>query len=156
MIKEIHIYDLDGTLVDSSHRFRTIFNGKKFTIDFPHWLENEPLYHRDRLLPLAKDYQAQLADSACYVIIATARVLHPASIDWISERLGWPDHMIARSGTDMRSGTELKTRQLTRILNLQQFRHAVRFFYEDNVQYLYPVADAIGAIPVYVESEQGF
>jgi hypothetical protein len=156
MIKEIHIYDLDGTLVDSSHRYRTMFNGKKFTIDFPHWLENIPQYVKDTLLPLAEEYQANIADPECYVIICTSRVITPAELDWISDNLGDPDFLFTRKAGDFTSGTIIKTRQLSRFLNLKQFSKAVRFFYEDNVQYLYPVADAIGAVPVYCESEQGF
>ena len=37
MIKKIKIYDLDGTLLDSSHRYRAV-GGK---IDLAHWREND-------------------------------------------------------------------------------------------------------------------
>ena len=46
------IYDLDHTVIDSSHRAATLPNG---SIDLDHWREHSTpeLIARDRLLPLA-------------------------------------------------------------------------------------------------------
>ena len=152
-MREIHIYDMDGVLVDSMHRFRTLENGK---IDLQYWLDNEHKALNDSLLPLSVQYKAQLADKHIYTVIATARVLNDPDKQFIAETLGKPDHIISRNGRgDIRRGAELKTNGLKKLLNLKQFRGVVRHFWEDNLDYLYPVCDAIGAIPHYIESKQG-
>jgi hypothetical protein len=157
MIKEIHIYDMDGTIVDSSHRYRTIHNGEKVTIDLPHWRANEKNYFNDSLLPLAEQYKKHIADPSVYVIIVTARtVAHvEQSAQWIKDNLGWPDVMRCRPNGSNESGAVLKVNQLKQILNLKQFAKLKRFFYEDNSSYLNAVSAAVGAVPVFVQSRQG-
>jgi hypothetical protein len=49
----IYIFDLDHTVIDSSHRQLTRADG---SLDLDHWIENctrEKIY-QDKLLPLAK------------------------------------------------------------------------------------------------------
>ena len=157
MIKQIHIYDIDGTLIDSSHRYRTMFNGEKITIDFQHWLDNEQFYYRDELLPLAEQYQDQLKDPEMYTILCTARNGRHwrESESWLFANLGKPNKAFHRPDGNMEPGTVLKTRQLKMFLNLKQFQNIPRFFYEDNLSYLNNVSPAINANPVYIPSLQG-
>ena len=77
-LKRIHVYDLDGTLLDSSHRYRSNPDG---TIDFDYWIANQSLCDFDKPLPLAQQYIADLANPETYVIICTMR---PKRADWIS------------------------------------------------------------------------
>lgn len=150
-IKRIAIYDMDGTIVCSMHRYRTI-NGK---IDLQHWRDNSFLAMNDSLLPLAKQYQADLQDENCYVIIATARVMGDADWQFVNEILGKPDYFISRKEGDSISGGMLKINGLAKFFNLKQFKKATAVFYEDNVTYLKAVCDRFNIMGVYVPSNQG-
>ena len=155
MIKEIHIYDMDGTVVCSMHRFKTLPNGK---IDLNYWIENctPEKIAQDSLLPLAAQYKAQLADPEIYVIIATARVIENADMTYIKNVLGMPNKIVSRNGrSDSRKGADMKIAGLRFLNNLQQFKGAVKHFYEDNKDYLYPVATVLNATPHFVPSNQG-
>ena len=69
----IYIFDLDHTVIDSSHRQLTRADG---SLDLDHWIENctrEKIY-QDKLLPLAKLMRSAYAQGH-QVIVCTARVL---------------------------------------------------------------------------------
>ena len=150
-IKRVAIYDMDGTIVCSLHRYRTI--GDK--IDLAYWRENEFRAMDDSLLPLAEQYRADLADVECYVIIATARVLHAPDKKFIAEILGQPDYIISRAPDDSRSGGFLKVLGLQKFFNLKNFKNAAFVFYEDNATYLKTVCDKFNIRGVYIPSKQG-
>jgi hydroxymethylpyrimidine pyrophosphatase-like HAD family hydrolase len=155
MLNEVHIYDMDGTLVDSSHRYRIGENGK---IDLAHWIEHcKPEFiAKDKLLPLAEQYKKQLDNPGVYVVIATARVLESADMQYIREVLGMPNKIISRNGrSDNRKGAKMKIDGLRFLRTLKQFARLPKYFYEDNKDYLYPVAEYLGAKPVYIPSCQG-
>ena len=61
MKNEIHIFDLDGCVIDSLHRYKTL-NDENIRIDLEHWIENytPEKISQDTLLPLAAYYKAQL------------------------------------------------------------------------------------------------
>lgn len=150
-IKKIAIYDMDGTIVCSLHRYRTI-NGK---IDLAYWRDNEHLAMQDSLLPLAKQYQKDLQDPNCYVIIATARIIRQPDMDFINNILGKPNYIISRKENDHTSGGLLKIRGLAKFFNLGNFKNAVAVFYEDNATYLKTVCDRFNIHGVYIPSKQG-
>lgn len=155
-IRRISIYDMDGTIVDSSHRYRTIMGSDgKVRIDLAHWRENQPLAMLDKLLPMAKQYRADLRDPECYVIIATARVMNEPDWQYVREILGEPNYFICRKEGDSRGGAILKILGLTKFFNLKNFRTARATFYEDNASYLKEVCDHFGIGGVYVPSNQG-
>lgn len=150
----VSIYDMDGTIVCSMHRYRTMPCNTKIDLDY--WLENEYRAMDDSLLPLAEQYRQDLADPNCYVIIATARVLNEPDMQFIREKLGMPNYIISRRGReDTRSGKELKVKGLQKLFNLKNFRNATAVFYEDNIQYLKAVCDHFNIRGVYVPSNQG-
>lgn len=151
-IKRIQIYDMDGTLVDSTHRYRTIDNVR---IDLQYWLDNAHLAMDDTLLPLAVQYRADLADEECFVIVATARVMGAEDWRFVNEILGMPDYFISRKPGDSRPGGLLKINGLQKFFNLKPFRNAVATFYEDNTHYLKAVCDHFNIRGVYVPSKQG-
>jgi hypothetical protein len=142
-ITTVKIFDMDGTIVDSSHRYRTIIDDKGERIDLPFWRENSHLAMDDSLLPLAAEYHAALMDENCFVIIATARIL------------GEPDYFISRKDGDSQSGSTLKINGLAKFFNLVTFKDAEFTFYEDNVHYLKAVCDRFKIKGVYVPSKQG-
>ena len=153
-MKKIAIYDMDGTIVCSLHRYKTDSTGTK--IDLQYWRDNEFRAMDDSLLPLAEQYKKDLADSDTYVIIATARVLRDADNNFINTVLGTPDYIISRKDNDSRSGGLLKVLGLKKLFSLKQF-HKVKdiIFYEDNTSYLKAVCDYFNIRGVYVPSKQG-
>lgn len=155
-IKRISIYDMDGTIVDSTHRYKTINDNGIEKIDLQYWRDNEYRAYDDSLLPLADQYKADLNDPECYVIIATARIIRDADMRFIKDKLGMPNHIISRRGdSDNRSGGELKVKGLKRFFNLKNFKNAVAVFYEDNTAYLKKVCDTFKITGVYIPSNQG-
>ena len=154
-INRVAIYDMDGTIVCSLHRYRTIVDENGERIDLNYWRENEYRAMDDGLLPLAEQYKKDLQDENCYVIIATARVLRDADNTFIREILGEPDYIISRTDGDTISGGKLKINGLAKFFNLNNFKNADFVFYEDNVQYLKAVCDRFNIRGVYIPSKQG-
>ena len=156
-MKRIAIYDMDGTIVCSLHRYRTIFDNNGERIDLGYWRANEHRAMDDSLLPLAEQYKKDNADPDCIVIIATARILRDADLTFISTKLGDPDHIVSRAEGDVSSGATLKVYGLKPII--EEYRDMFDIddiiFYEDNVQYLKPVCDALNIRGVYIPSKQG-
>jgi hypothetical protein len=154
-ITKVTIYDMDGTIVDSSHRYRTIIddNGERIDLDF--WRQNEYDAMNDTLLPMAEQYKKDLDCPNTYVIIATARVMHDPDWQFIRESLGEPDYFISRKEGDAQSGKTLKINGLARFFNLLNFRDADFVFYEDNASYLKAVCDRFNIRGVYIPSKQG-
>lgn len=156
-IKKVAVYDMDGTIVCSMHRYRTQKNlqGAE-VIDLEFWRANELHAFSDSLLPLATQYQKDLADDTVYVIIATARILGMEDMRFIREKLGMPDYIISRSSGDNQSGASLKIKGLQKFFNLVNFPDYRNWvFYEDNAAYLKAVCDTFNIQGVYVPSKQG-
>ena len=154
-ITRVAIYDMDGTIVDSSHRYRTIVDENGERIDLDYWRENEYRAMDDGLLPLANQYRLDLLDESCYVIIATARVMNEPDWQFVNEILGMPDYFISRPKDSSISGKQLKINGLAKFFNLVNFKDADFVFYEDNISYLKAVCDRFGIRGVYIPSVQG-
>jgi phosphoglycolate phosphatase-like HAD superfamily hydrolase len=154
-ITKVSIYDMDGTIVDSLHRYRTVIDDNGERIDLDYWRENEYRALDDSLLPLAEQYKTDLRNENCFVIIATARVLRAADNQFISEILGEPDYIISRKDGDTISGGKLKIAGLAKFFNLLNFKDAEFTFYEDNITYLKAVCDRFDIRGVYIPSKQG-
>jgi FMN phosphatase YigB (HAD superfamily) len=154
-IKRIRIYDMDGTIVCSLHRYRTIIDERGERIDLDYWRENEYRALDDSLLPLVEEYWQDLDDPETYTIIATARVLHDADLEFIRDTLGEPDYIVSRKSGDTQSGKTLKIGGLAKFFNLVNFQTDDVVFYEDNAEYLKAVCDRFGIRGVYIPSKQG-
>ena len=154
-INRVAIYDMDGTIVDSSHRYRTVTDASGTRIDLDHWRENEYRAMDDGLLPMFEQYRVDLNDENCYVIIATAREMNAPDWQFVKEILGEPDYFISRPKGSNVSGKILKINGLTKFFNLVTFRDAEFVFYEDNIQYLKAVCDRFNIRGVYIPSVQG-
>lgn len=76
------IFDLDHTLIDSSHRQLTRPDG---SLDLAHWRENctYEMVMRDRLLPLAEQARDLLYRDNCEVMACTARVMGRADYEYL-------------------------------------------------------------------------
>lgn len=154
-IKKIHVYDMDGCIVDSSHRYRTMPCGTK--IDLPYWIENEHKTLEDTLLPLAAQYQADVANPEIFTIIATARIWCNLTQAFAETVLGLPNfHIARRDRDDTRGGAALKITGVKRLLNLKQFCKVEEIHvFEDNINYCKDVAEALGGVGHYYPSVQG-
>jgi hypothetical protein len=152
-ITRVEIFDMDGTIVDSTHRYRTMPCGTKIDLEF--WRENQHNAMNDKLLPLAAFYQECLNDPECYTIIATARVMNEPDYQFVREILGMPDYLISRKDGDSISGGKLKINGLQKFFNLRNFQNATFTFYEDNTTYLKSVCDRFNIKGVYIPSNQG-
>lgn len=156
-INKIRVYDMDGTIVCSMHRYRTIIDetGKE-KIDLQFWRENEYRALEDKLLPMSEQYKEDISDPSVFTVIATARVLNEPDLLFIRDTLGEPDYIISRPSGFNGSGAKMKLSGLRKLLNLKQFAGIKDIiFYEDNVSYLKTVCDALGIVGVYVPSKQG-
>ena len=157
MIKQIHIFDADGTIINSTHRYRTINNKR---IDLVHWREHDKpeFIEKDSLLPHSAQYEMSMQNPEVYVIIATARACetNDANYEFICRHLGFPDMFVHRQGNnDSRGGAELKIQAIKPLLNLRQFKNVIIHVWEDNKAYLNIMSEALNAIPHYVPSSQG-
>jgi len=154
-IKRIRIYDMDGTIVCSLHRYRTVIDERGERIDLDYWRENEYRALDDSLLPLVEEYWQDLDDPETYTIIATARVLGEPDREFIRDTLGEPDYIVSRKQGDTQSGRTLKIGGLAKFFNLVNFQTDDVVFYEDNAEYLKAVCDRFGIRGVYIPSKQG-
>ena len=145
MYKRIHVYDLDGVLVDTSHRYRNLENG---AIDLDYWLANrtEEKIAQDKLLPLAEQYRKDCNNPEIYTVICTSRAYHTLDLQYISGVLGQPDKLIMRPVGNTEKDAQLKRRQLQRIFNLRQFQKLPRRFWEDNPKNLEACRDLFSQV----------
>lgn len=140
MIKRIHVYDLDGVLIDSSHRYRNKPDG---SIDLNYWLQNrtQDKIAKDTLLPLANQYKADIENRSIYTIICTARARHALDYQYIKQHLGLPDRLYMRPWNNQQTDATLKRLQLQRLFNLRQFQKLHSRLWEDNLRNIEALRD---------------
>lgn len=144
MIKKIKVYDLDGTIINSLHRYKT----KNGRIDLEHWRKNDTpkKVMQDSFLDLYKWLQVDLKRKDTFVIFATARacVENDHNYDFLKHHNIFPDMFIHRQGeNDQRGGAALKIAAIKPLLNLKQFQNATVHIFEDNIQYLHDITIAL-------------
>lgn len=119
---QVYVFDLDGTVIDSSHRHATLPCG---ALNLPHWIENSTpeKIALDTLLPLAESMRKAYA-AGHHVIVCTARVMSKADIAFL-EQHGLKYHaLLSRPEGDRSKDGALKQRLLTCYLNRMQRLHA--------------------------------
>ena len=132
MIKQIKIFDLDGTTIGSDHRQATLPNGN---LDLKHWFENstaEKIFD-DKVLPLAQEIRRR-NKKGDYTIICTARNLQYADLEFMMENGLLADKVISRPKGNMENDAKLKRKQLNSFLSLKQFKNANKVMFDDNSQ----------------------
>ena len=107
------IFDLDHTVVDSSHRQATRPDG---SLDLDHWRENSTakLIERDTLLPLAHEWRKIQRKGKSKIIVCTARVMGPADYFYFGSRGLFAETIISRREGDRTPDDLLKLRGLKR------------------------------------------
>jgi len=107
-----YIFDLDHTVVDSSHRQATRPDG---SLDLDHWREHSTpaMIERDTLLPLAHQWRKAHRKGAT-IIVCTARVMSAADYRYLTSRGLFADVVISRQEGDRTPDDLLKLRGLKR------------------------------------------
>ena len=105
-----YIFDLDHTVVDSSHRQATRPDG---SLDLDHWREHSTpaMIERDSLLPLAHEWR-KLRRRGHEIVVCTARVMGPADYRYLTSRGLFADTVISRQEGDRTPDDLLKLRSL--------------------------------------------
>ena len=130
MIKQISIFDLDGTTIDSSHRQVTDSKGN---LDLAKWFENSTpsKIFKDKVLPLASQIRRR-NKKGDYTIVHTARNMSFADYEFLMENGICPDKIISRPKGNMIADGVLKRKQLSSLFNLKPFRKANKVMFDDN------------------------
>ena len=139
------IWDLDGTVIDSSHRYSTLPNGD---IDLPRWIADNTRANieQDTLLPLARLMQSNHRQGDI-VIICTARVLGVWDHCFLADHGIKAQFILSRALGDNRGDAEMKRQKLLalfadlKIPFARWTRNAT--FYDDN-QGVLDMAEKIG------------
>ena len=94
MIKNISIFDLDGTIIDSSHRQMVKPDG---TLDLAKWFEmaTPEMIFDDKVLPLAQQVRKR-QKAGDYVLVCTARNMTFADFEFLQIEGICPDKIISR------------------------------------------------------------
>ena len=102
------IFDLDGTVIDSTHRKATKPDG---TLDLDHWRENSTpeMIAKDSLLPLADIWRANYRrPNGPTIMVCTARVLSDADYWYLAENDLIAHHILSRPSGCRVPDAELK------------------------------------------------
>lgn len=156
MYRRVNIYDLDGVLVDTSHRYRTLKNGQT---DMNYWREHHKpeFIKHDRLLPMVKQYRADCMDPDIYTIICSVRTMHKYDLEFIISYLGVPDKILLIGEKDEPYTTDyvLKLRALNFLVNFKQFKNVPKRLFEDNFRTIAAFNETYHWDCIYIQSNQG-
>lgn len=132
MIKQISIFDLDGTTIDSSHRQATLSNGN---LDLKHWFKNATpsKIFNDKVLPLALQVRRRQKQGD-YVLVQTARNMTYADYEFLMENGICPNKIISRPIGNTTADGVLKRKQLSSLFNLKPFKQARKIMFDDNLE----------------------
>ena len=129
MIKNISIFDLDGTVIDSSHRQMVKPDG---TLDLEKWFEmaTPEMIFQDKVLPLAQQIRKR-QKAGDFTIICTARNMQDADLEFLAAEGVLADKLISRPKGNMEADGVLKAKQLNSFLSLKQFQKASKIMFDD-------------------------
>lgn len=131
---KICIYDLDGTIIDSSHRTKYMENGE---LDLANWIENNTKENifKDDLLPmywqLRSDYE-----QGNIIVLCTARELGKWDYEYIHQMGIYYDYIISRPKGISTKDEILKKAQLRHFWNFKQFKKMSKTFADDRQENL--------------------
>ena len=132
MFKRICVFDLDETIIDSSHRTPSHPDG---TLDLARYFElkNRESIFRDTLLPLADTFKA-LCRRDNYIVICTARAMNQDDYDFLEAHNLHAHKIMCRpldgSENHIRD-PDLKARKIQRLRNLRQFSGKPVIMFDD-------------------------
>jgi FMN phosphatase YigB (HAD superfamily) len=124
------IFDLDGTVIDSSHRYAKLPDG---SIDLDAWLKNctRDNIMRDRLLPLADTWR-KYASEGGRVSICTSRIMTGDDIDFLSYHGLKYHYLMSRAPGDNTPCPEFKAKLIQNYLTLFKIKASEVVFFEDH------------------------
>lgn len=134
---KICIYDLDGTIIDSSHRAT---HDEQGNIDLANWKakSTKDFIFQDSLMPLysqlVKDYK-----NGNMVILCTARELGKWDWEFLYFHNIYFDRVISRPVGNMEKDYKLKKNQLRYLFTLPCYKDKEKIFYDDNSNNLWYV-----------------
>ena len=101
-----HVFDLDGTVIDSRHRYRSLPCGN---IDLQHWLDNctREQTFKDTLMPRAHTMR-RVFNQGFHTIVCTSRTISPIWLDFLDSHGLYADAILARPEGCMDSDADLK------------------------------------------------
>ena len=134
----LYIYDLDGTVIDSSHRRKFDTEGN---LRLSYWRSHNTRkdVFGDSLLPLAKHMKKKMVDNI--VLICTAREISQNDLDFLEDHGIRYDHIISRPFGMKTEDHILKYLQLKKFLrdnpHLQDRR---KIMYDDSIENLQEIS----------------
>ncbi|REJ59711.1 MAG: hypothetical protein DWQ28_13515 [Proteobacteria bacterium] len=130
-----YIFDLDHTVIDSSHRQATRPDG---SLDLDHWREHSTpaMIAADTLLPLANEWR-KVHRKGAKIVVCTARVMGPADYRYLADHGLFADCIISRREGDTTPDDLLKLRGLKRYARDQRLSWrgfcATSMMFDDNL-----------------------
>lgn len=123
------VFDLDHTVIDSSHRQCTLSDG---SLDLNHWRENSTaeMIAKDTLLPLSYAWK-ELKKRGETLAVCTARVMSEYDIAFLQRHGLHYDHLLSRKEGDNSPDHLLKERLLTEKFG-EDFPYQITAFFDDN------------------------
>ena len=135
---QTYIFDLDHTVIDSTHRQLTKADG---SLDLAHWIENcnKEKIMADTLLPLARTMRERIAQGQ-EVIICTARVMGEHDYQFLKDHGLFVPDILSRKMGNHKGDAQLKELAL-RMYARNTGRSWARFsrnacIYDDNLNVL--------------------
>tara|TARA_R110000772_G_scaffold66361_1_gene147831 strand:- start:25733 stop:26254 length:522 start_codon:yes stop_codon:yes gene_type:complete len=137
------IFDLDHTVIDSSHRQRLLPCGG---LDLDHWIENRAnrdLVFADQILPLADYWRA--AYQSHNIVVCTSRVMSRHDWEFLRHHGLQFDDALHRAEGDTRSDAPYKVSKLQGLISALDIDVRGCTFYEDHAG----VREAVSNMGVY-------
>jgi len=135
------IFDLDATVIDSSHRQITLADG---SLDLRAWKKNSTYgkVMRDSLLPLANHWKKIQEMRNVFIAVLTARVMADADYDYLRFKGLKADKIMSRAFFDHRPDHIMKRQKILTFLfdnNIKNWSNVT--FYDDNKNVLQMLLD---------------
>lgn len=135
---KVKIFDLDHTVIDSSHRQITKPDG---SLDLENWLANctrEKIFG-DELLPLADEMKNSYPHF--YVVVCTARTMNVHDFEFLAAHGLHFDEILYRAAGDMRPDGKMKRQKLDVFFRTTKYDWSDAVFFEDNLTVHEALAD---------------
>ena len=159
---QIFIFDLDDTVIDSSHRATLTVDNGQVELDLNAWKQDSTYENimKDSLLPLASFMRDCINAEHSYVWVCTARNMQSADHDYLAKHGLTPNLVLSRQLDDDTADHILKKKMIGKLLNLKPFKDCETIFFDDkpkNLQALESIIDFnlnarplndIGAVPM--------
>jgi len=133
----LYIYDLDGTVIDSSHRRRFDTNGN---LRLSYWKSHNTRkdIFGDSLLPLAKHMKKKMIGNI--VLVCTARNISQDDLDFLENNGLRYDHIISRPKGVNTEDHILKYHQLKKFLVQNPYLPKRKIMYDDSMENLQEIS----------------